>query len=470
MMPTSIEQIDNLILAPRESPGLEFKLATSKYSLENLYSYCVAITNEGGGKLLLGISDALPRQVRGTLAFENPAKVVEKILDKLGFRVTAEEVAHPGGRVLVFHVPGRPIGRPQHLDGAYLMRSGERTVPMSADQLASIINEGRPDWLLDSARSDVSESDVVQLLDTQCVFDLLRLPYPADRRAVLDRLSREQLVKIGASGVAVTNLGALLFAKKLEDFGRLARKAARVIVYSGTSKVSTRREQTGGKGYAVAFQGLVEFVDSQTPANEVIGTALRTEVRMFPAIMLRETIANALIHQDLEMTGVSVVVEIYDDRIEVSNPGAPCVSVERFIDEYRSRNEILAETMRRFGICEEKGSGIDKVIEAAEFYQLPAPDFRVDSIRTTCVLYGQRPFASMSAEDRIRACHQHCVLNYVTHRATTNQSLRARFGLAADKAETVSRILSDTVESGMIKRRDPESGSKKYAQYLPSWG
>ena len=469
-MPTSPEQIDKWLLSPRESGDLEFKRAAKTFDLENLYGYCVAIANERGGKLILGVTDAMPRRIVGTQAFESPGKIEEKILDKLGFEVSIEEVMHSDGRVIVCHIPSRPTGVPKHLEGRYLMRSGERTVAMSPDRLAAIINEGRGNWLFDGAIPDLNPDDVVRLLDTQCFFDLMGLPLPAERSAVIDRLEHEKLIKVGISGISITNLGALLFAKKLDDFGMLARKAARVIVYNGVSKVSTKREQTGAKGYAVAFQGLVDFVDSQTPANEVIGSAFRKEVRMFPAIMLRETIANALIHQDLEMTGVSVMIEIYSDRIEVSNPGTPCVQVERFIDEYRSRNEVLADLMRRLGVCEEKGSGIDKVIEAAEFFQLPAPDFRVDSIRTTCVLYGQRPFAEMTREDRIRACYQHCVLNYVTRRATTNQTLRLRFGLPADKAETVSRVLSDSVEAGLIKRRDPESGSKKFAQYLPYWG
>jgi ATP-dependent DNA helicase RecG len=469
-MKTSIEQLEKWISAPSESRVLEFKHAGPSYDERKLFEYCVAISNEGGGKFILGVTDILPRIVKGTRAFANPNTIEERILVKLGFRVTVEEITHSNLRVLVFHIPTRARGVPRGLDGKFLMRSGERLVAMSADQLATIVLEGKGEWLLESAETALTADQVVQRLDTQCLFELLKLPYPSDRHGVIDRLRREKLVVQGTSGLAITHLGALLFAKRLEDFGTLSRKAARVVVYKGTSKVETNREQTGGKGYAVAFQALVEYVDSQTPANEVIGHALRKDVRMFPAIMLRETIANALVHQDLELSGTSVMIEIYADRIEISNPGAPCVSVDRFIDECRSRNELLAVTMRRYGICEEKGSGIDKVVHAAELYQLPAPDFRVDSVRTTCILYGQRPFPEMSREDRIRACYQHCVLNYVTQRVTTNQSLRIRFGLSDDKAETASRVLSDTLDAHLIKRSDPESGSKKYARYLPKWG
>jgi ATP-dependent DNA helicase RecG len=163
------------------------------------------------------------------------------------------------------------------------------------------------------------------------------------------------------------------------------------------------------------------------------------------------------------------MIEVYDDRIEVSNPGEPSVLPERFIDEYRSRNEQLADLMRRLGICEEKGSGIDKIVDAAEVFQLPAPEFRVDSVRTTCILYGHRPFSEMTREDRIRACYQHCCLRYVMRETMSNQTLRKRFGLSDNRAETVSRIIRDTAKEQMIKSEDPSSGSKKYARYLPFW-
>src|SRR5205823_9914990 len=127
--------------------------------------------------------------------------------------------------------------------------------------------------------------------------------------------------------------------------------------------------------------------------------SLRREVKMFPEIAVRELVANALIHQDFAESGTSVMIEIYDDRMEISNPGKPFIPPDRFIDEYQSRNERLADLMRRLGICEEKGSGIDKVVHSAEVYQLPAPDFRVGERRTIVVLFGHKRFEEMDRTD-----------------------------------------------------------------------
>ena len=135
----------------------------------------------------------------------------------------------------------------------------------------------------------------------------------------------------------------MLFAKKLEQFDRLARKAARVIVYESTNKLKTKLDKPGTKGYAVGFQSLLELINGVVPSNEVIGQALRREMKMFPEIAVRELVANALIHQDFTESGTSVMIEIYDDRMEISNPGKPFISPDRFIDEYQSRNERLAD-------------------------------------------------------------------------------------------------------------------------------
>lgn len=468
-MNTTIPQIDALLTVRSESEHLEFKEATINFHFEELVDYCVALANEGGGRMLLGITDKPPRRVVGTKAFEVPERTVAGIYERLHLKVTFDEVVHPAGRVLVFHVPSRPVGQPVHYKGRYLMRAGEELVPMTPDQLKKIMAEGEPDWALKPAMTECDGEKVVQVLDTQSYFDLLHLPYPATREAVLERFASERLIERSGGSWTITNLGAILFAKKLESFDRLARKAPRVIVYEGTNKLKTKIDKPGSKGYAVGFQGLVEFINGLVPSNEVIDQALRREVKMFPEIAVRELVANALIHQDFNESGTSVMVELYDDRMEISNPGQPFISPDRFIDEYQSRNERLADLMRRLGICEEKGSGVDKVIQAAEAFQLPAPDFRVGEKRTSVVLFGHKDFENMDRNDRIRATYQHCCLRYVMNEKMTNQSLRERFRLSEKKTESASRAIRDAVEAGKIKLADPEQTSLRYRNYVPFW-
>ena len=278
-MATTLQQIDTWRATRSEHQRLEFKEAKTQFDNRKLYKYCVALANEGGGHLLLGIEDAHPRRVVGTAAFNDPVEMAAKLFQTLGFRVEIEEVMHPEGRVLVFHIPSRPHGTVYDFEGSYLMRAGEELVPMSEDRLRSIFAEGQPDWLLQPALKDCDDDKVVQLLDTQSYFDLLHLPYPINRAGVLERFETEKLIQREGAGWTITNLGGMLFAKKLEQFDRLARKAARVIVYEGRNKLKTKLDKPGTKGYAVGFQGLLEFINGLVPSNEVIEQALRPSQR-----------------------------------------------------------------------------------------------------------------------------------------------------------------------------------------------
>ena len=260
-----------------------------------------------------------------------------------------------------------------------------------------------------------------------------------------------------------------MFAKRLGDFAKLQRKAMRVIQYRGTGRTETIKEQEGSKGYACGFAGLIEYINNLLPSNEVIGNALRKKVRMFPPLAVRELVANALIHQDFFITGAGPMVEIFDDRIEITNPGEPLVDTQRFVDTPpKSRNESVASLMRRFRICEERGSGIDKVVFQVELFQLPAPLFESPEGFTRTVLFAHKSLSEMSKEDRIRACYLHACLQYVTRQPMTNASLRQRFGIAERNASMASRFLNEAVKAGLIMIADPEVGTR-IRNYLPVW-
>jgi predicted HTH transcriptional regulator len=227
---------------------LEFKAARTGFDGGRLMDYCVGISNDGGGKLILGVTNAPPREVVGTLAINDTQDMQKKVLDKLHFEVKIEEIIHPKGRVIVCHIPTRPPGTALHHDGRYWMRSGEELRAMSPDRLREIFNEGKPDWLMRTARDNCSASDVIQLLDTQSYFDLLDLPYPMSRGGVLERFESEKFI-VDEGDYSITNLGAVLFAKRLDAFEGLSRKAPRVMVYDGTDKL----EQGKGVDRVVAF-------------------------------------------------------------------------------------------------------------------------------------------------------------------------------------------------------------------------
>lgn len=469
-MPTTVDDLNQILQAPKETAGLEFKAAKLQWSQDSLCEYAVAIANEGGGRLILGVADKAPRQIVGTSAFRDPDAVRMKVLQSVNFRVEIDEVEHPAGRVLVIRIPSRPKGTPLQYDGRFLMRVGESLVPMTHDQIRKIIEEGRPDCLSEHATEALPVADALGMLDIQTYYELQERRQPESPNEVVKVLLRDRILATAdRNSYVITKLGALLCARHLEAFNDLARKAPRVIVYEGTGKAHTTLDMHTKPGYAIGFQDLVTFVNSHLPQNEIIENALREKVRMVPDVAVREVIANALIHQDFSESGTSVTIEIYSDRLEIKNPGLPIITPERFIDENQSRNERLASLMRRLRICEEKGSGIDRVIQIAELMQLPAPDFRVGEKHTSVVLFGPREIEEMGATDRIRACYQHAALRFVRNQMMTNESLRERFRLPESKAETVSRIIRDTCDAALIKQSNTGSQSKRYRKYVPFW-
>jgi len=314
------------------------------------------------------------------------------------------------------------------------------------------------------------DEDVVALLDYPSYFELMGAPLPENRAGILSSLQADNIIVRADDGTwSVTNLGAILFARRLSDFPSTARKSLRVVQYRGTSRVETLREQEGVRGYAAGFKGMIEYIKNLLPANEVIGQALRKMVPMYPDLAIRELVANALIHQDFAQTGTGPMVELFEGRVEITNPGTPLVAPERFIDAPpRSRNEALASMMRRIGVCEERGSGWDKIGFEIEFHQLPAPLIELPEASTRVVLFSPRPLQQMGKEERVRAVYMHSCLRYVTREQMTNSSVRERFGISTQNSAQASRLIGEAVEAGVVVPYDAQA-AKKLMRYLPAW-
>lgn len=323
------------------------------------------------------------------------------------------------------------------------------------------------------ALQDVDGPSVLQLLDFSTCFDKLGIALPADQTGILARLCDEQLAVAQPGGhYDITNLGAILFAKKLSDFGRLGRKAIRIVKYSGEGRFDIQRQWEDApamRGYATAFEAAVAFINSQVEQNEPIEQALRTRLKMYPDIAIRELVGNAIIHQDFSIRGKGPLIEIFDRRIEVTSPGRPLLEPIRFIDgPPRSRNEALASMARRLNMCEELGTGIDKVIRAVEILQLPPPIFETPVDSTKSTLLAHKPLDQMTREERVRACLQHACLCVAMGKQMSNASVRKRFGLDNKQSAKATRIINETLETGNIKPVDPIA-SRKFMRYVPAW-
>jgi len=373
--------------------------------------------------------------------------------------------------VYVKEVPDKPIYlRGKTIYDSYT-RSGGQTVKMTKNEVKYLISKSlKIKYETQLAKEHLTADEVLNMLDYDSYFQLSQRTLPNTKAGILDVLANEDFILKNADKWSISNLGALLFTRNINSFKTLQRKAVRVIQYNDNTRLNAKKEQIGVRGYASGFEGMVNFVLNLLPENELINDALRVTKKMYPDVALREFIANAIIHQDLETTGASVLIEIFTDRIEITNPGRPLIDTMRFIDSApKSRNESLASLLRRLGICEERGSGIDRAITSIELFQLPAPKFISGDDFTRVIIYAYQSLSQMDKDDKIRACYQHCCLKYVNNQEMSNQSLRTRFNISEKNYPMASRIITDTLEVGLIKSADSNNSSKKYATYIPIW-
>lgn len=473
--------ISRLLEMSGENEIVEFK--QNYHSPEEIGERISAVSNSAclldkpEGYLLFGVEDSTAEAV-GTDFNPKETKVKNQELENwlsqrlnpsIDFRII--EPIFNGKHLVLFVIPATKHRPVRFFHTAYI-RIGSYTRKLSdfPEKENEIWNKSEKiDFESDIALSGVSEEDITGLLDTGKYFDLLGLPYPTNRRAVIEKFISEKFVKKEAGKYSISNLGGLLFAKKLSAFPNLKRKIVRVIVYRGNSRIFTEREIEFDRGYACGFDDLIARVDLLLPASEEIAEAYREEKRIYPVLAVRELTANMLIHQDLSVSGTYPRIEIFDDRIEFTNPGLPMMPVSRFIDEFQSRNDKLASFLRRINICEEKGSGIDKVVFFAEQAGLPAPKFHEKEKHTSVTIYAPVLFSDMERDDKIRAAYQHACLCYVSNKSMTNKSLRERFSLGDRNTTSISRLLRETVDEGLIKESDPAASSKKFVKYIPFW-
>lgn len=478
--------VEHLRSLPRETEWVEFK--HNNADSQEIGEYISALSNGAAlhrqprAFLLWGIEDGT-HNVLGTAFRPRKTKIGNEELENWLLRLLTPRIDirfHEGDiagkHIVLLEIPPsshQPVG----FSGTEYIRVGSykkklKDHPEKERSLWAIFSE--TPFETGIAAPAVASDQALSLIDYTACFRLLSIPLPDNRRALLDRLVAEKvIVPVPGDRFDITNVGAVLFASDLRRFDRLARKAPRVVIYQGDNKTRTIKEHPDPSsdvprpGYAVGFEALLAWINDQLPQNEQIGQALRKKVRLYPEVAIRELVANALIHQDFNLTGTGPMIELFDARMEITNPGLPLVDPLRFIDEPpRSRNDTLAGLMRRMNLCEERGSGIKKVVAAVEEFQLPAPDFRTTPQHTIAVLFAPRAFADMDRQERIRGCYQHACLWYVSGKEMTNTTLRTRLGLDKARYVLATRVIRDTLAAGLIRL---SGGPRKDARYVPFW-
>ena len=441
---------------------------------ERLAQHLCAFSNlKGGGLLVFGVND-------DASLFSVTKQESDEIIKKLGniaknnlstsIAIKHWTTEYKGHSLLFIRIPEQ-IDKPTHLRGKEIWdsytRSAGQTVKMSRSQIKSMIADSQGlHFEKRIVKENVTTETLLKLLNYQKYFEMADKDQPKDIHVIAKRLEEFGLCQRTEDGWNITNMGAILFANNMADFEGLERYSIIVRKYAGANNRELLSEQIGAFGYVVGFEGLVDYIMKLTSTEEI--GVVRNMKPTYPKIAIREFVANAMIHQDFSIEGMRVVIEIFSNRITITNPGAPLQDINRLLDlPPQSRNEDLAQAMFLLGICERRGSGIDRAVEAIESMLLPASRFTKGENFTRIFMYPQKSLSDMTKQEKINACYQHACLWYENNEYINNQSIRTRFGLDKNQSSVASRIIADTLEAGRIKVSDENIVSKKYATYVP---
>lgn len=475
--------VDLLRSYGQEEDWFEFKM--NKDDPEMIGRYVSALSNSAAfsqhpyGYLVWGIDDN-DHSIKGT-SF-HPKSEKKGNMDLLNWLVVntsprlnidfIELNAENGKHLAIMEIPAA-VSEPVRFSGDEYIRIGSYIQPLSKypdyerllwkrfDRFpveAHIVQEG------------ISLDDLPQLLAMDQYFIQQGLPIPSDTGKQVDKFVDEGFVRKQDDGYfSITILGALLFARNLNQFPSLAVKALRIITYSGSGRVNAVNDITITEGYAISFESACSVVFGMVKRPETIEGALRKENMLFPAAAIRELIGNIIIHQDLSMSGAGPLIEIFPNRIEGSNPGTLLVPVDRIIDAPpKARNEALAAFLRRLHICEERGSGFDRMEECLESVALPSAFVESEPEFTKIKLFWYPSFKDWTKRDKIRTCYYSVCLKYIEATPTSNAMLRNRLGIAPANSAVVSRIINETMDAGLIRIQDERAGAKA-RRYEPYW-
>ena len=467
---------DSLYPIPSELNELDWKSGLSDKS-ERIAQHISAFANmKGGGILVYGVNND------GT-CFSITKDEIDKIVQTLGniahnnlvYSIPIEHsiLDYEGYSLLFVYIPEQS-DKPVHLRGKDIYtsycRSAGQTVKMSRNQVKALIANSQGITFEEQvAKGELTKEEVLDLLDYKALYRILDKNLPKSEDSIIDRLTDYKLCKQIGDYWTISNLGAVLFSKNLQNFPNLVGHEVVVRKYVGANNRQLEFEQHVTFGYAVGFEWLVDFIMRNTSTEHI--DVKRKEIPTYPRVAIREFVANALVHQDFGITGMPVTIEIFSNRLSVTNAGAPLNDINRLIDlPPQSRNEQLAQMMFTLGVCERRGSGIDRAIAAVEEMFLPPVKFTKGEQHTRVFLYPQKRLKDMTKQEKISACYQHACLVYENGDRINNKSVRERFELSKNDSSVASRIISDTLESGLIKPADIETASKKYMTYIPYYG
>jgi ATP-dependent DNA helicase RecG len=440
---STAEQIAGWLAEP-EGERLEFKTAENNYQFDRLVDYCVALANEGGGRIILGVSDRRPRQVVGTRAFAEPGHTEGALYQRLHHRVPIEEVRYQGARLLIVHVPSRLPGTAWEYNGRYLRRAGDNLVPIPGDELRAMFGEAGPDYSAqptEAAPTDLSRQAIEEFRD--------RWARKSGNARIADWDGEQTLANAELLVDGWATVAALVLFGTRETLGRYLAQAEVVFEYRSNEAAGPAQDRAEFReGFFLFHDALWQRINLRNDRQSYQDGLFRYDIATFDEVAVREALLNAVAHRDYRLGG-SIFVRQYARRLEVVSPGGfpPGITPANILDQQNPRNRRLAEALGKCGLIERAGQGLNLMVESAIRQSKPLPDFAGSSaheVRLALSGTVQDPafirFLERVGEERLRG--------FSTHDFLALDSLRRHLDLSPE----LTGRLPGLIDAGVVER------------------
>lgn len=337
--------------------------------------YVVAFANEGGGMLIFGMADKRPHKVVGSDFGERKiGELEDETYSRLGLRVKMEELFENDKRVLVVHIPGRPIGKMLKFEGVPLMRVGESLRNMSDEEMYAILSEQEPDF---SAKicEDLDISDI-----DENAINILKEAYSRKQEnpQFLTLSNKQVLSDLGLLDDSGITYAALILIGKKEAIKKHLPQATTNLEYRNTlTQINFDNRHIFSEPYYLAIEKLWELIDQRNGKVPVQQGPYIFDIPFFNKEVIREAINNSIAHRDYRKAS-EVVIKQFSNAMHIINPGGfPLgVTLDNLLTVNSTpRNRLLADVMAKTGVVERAGQGIDKIFYQTISEAKPEPDY-----------------------------------------------------------------------------------------------
>ncbi|MCD4734437.1 MAG: putative DNA binding domain-containing protein [Bacteroidales bacterium] len=438
------------IVQAGEGYNAEFKISVPK-KVKDLTEEICAFANSAGGVLLIGVSDV--NIIHGTSIDNAKRSAIQDSLNEINPHLPTDlySVEVDGKTIWVIEV-NTGVQKPYALSGAIYVRQGPNTQKLTT---------------VEEMRDFFQQSDRIYFDEAPCTGFSVESDIDPDwfeefrHEAGLSKsVSQEQIInnlRLVLPKGNIKNGGVLFFGNAPEEFVETA--VIRCIAFEGTTKTHIVDDKIYGGALMLQYRQAMQWLKGKLDVRyEIEGSGPRKEVWEIPETVFKEVIINALSHRDYYDKGARITIELFDDRVEVSNPGGltSAISPAEFGTKSHSRNPLVFGLFERIDMVEKIGSGISRIYDAMKDAALPEPGFKTEGIFTVAL---QRRTVEKTVEETVEK----------TTRERITELIRKNPSITTKDIAAAVRITDKGVEYQLAKMQQEgiltREGSKKSGKW-----